>query len=125
MPAVGWIDREVFKAAGFALLSEEVVLTEPQLQHIEENHPGDYELYKHCLSLVLAKPDYIVEANKPDTAVLLKHIEQGDERFQLILRLKVETDPEEYENSVITFWKIEGKRYRRYLRTKKVLYKRA
>ena len=125
MHVVGRIDREIFKAAGFTLLAEEVVLTEPQFQHIEENHPGDYNLYKHYLPLILAIPDYIVEANKPDTAVLLKHIVQGDERFQLVLRLKIETDPEEYENSIITFWKIEGKRYRRYLRTKKVLYKRA
>jgi len=122
---VGRIDREIFQAAGFALLAEEVVLTEPQLQHIEENHPGDYELYKGYLPLILEKPDLIVEANKPDTAVLLKHIVQDDERFQLILRLKIETDPEEYDNSIITFWKIEAKRYWRYLRTKKVLYKRA
>ncbi len=32
-------------------------------------------------------------------------------------------NPQDYKNSVITFLKVEEKRYKRYLRTKKILYK--
>ena len=119
----GRIDAAKFKLAGFEVLTEDVVLTEPQIQHIREDHPGDYDKYQQFIPAVLAEPDYIVEANKADSAVLLKHIEQDEIRFQLVLRLKMERDPKEFRNSIITFWRIEEKRYLRYLRTKKVLYK--
>ena len=72
---------------------------------------------------IVEAPDYILEANRPNTAFLLKAFEEDGERFQLILRLAVEGDKPEYKNSVITFLNVEEKRYRRYLRTKKVLYK--
>ena len=72
---------------------------------------------------IIESPDYILEANKPNTAFLLKEFKEDTERFQLILRLAVESDIPGYKNSVITFLKVEKKRYSRYLRTKKVLYK--
>jgi len=124
MNFVGKIDREMFQAAVLGTLTDEVILTDPQRQHIIESHPNDYERYARYLPVVLLEPDFIVEDNNPNSAVLLKKIDREGKRFQLILRLKVEDDPIDYKNSVITFWKIEEKRYRRYLRTKKVLYKR-
>ena len=124
MQVVGWIDRGIFKAAGLEALTDEVVLTYPQMQHITEEHPQVYESYGGLIADILANPDYIIEANRGNSAVLLKEFSEEDARFQLVLRLKIEEDPIEFKNSIITFWKIEEKRYRRYLRTKKVLYKR-
>ena len=42
-------------------------------------------------------------ANKPDTAVILKEIVDGDEKFQTVLRLCTSKEPEGYKNSIITF----------------------
>lgn len=38
-----------------------------------------------------------MEANKPNTGVILKEIEENGEKFKVILRVKVESDPAEYE----------------------------
>lgn len=75
------------------------------------------------MARIVETPDYILEANKANTAFLLKEFIEDNERFQLILRHAVEGDNPGYKNSVITFLKVEEKRYMRYLRTKKVLYK--
>jgi hypothetical protein len=103
--------------------TDEVILTEERIQHIKERHPSDFEKYSKYMSDLVADPDYILEANKPNTAFLLKEYEDAGERFQLILRLAVDGDFPEYKNSIITFLKVEEKRYNRYLRTKKILYK--
>ena len=55
--------------------------------------------------------------------VILKHICDNGKNYQLILRLKTSQDPIGYKNSVITFLKVDDKRYNRYLHTKKILYK--
>lgn len=120
---IGKIDIEKYKCVTEDILTEEVVITEPQIAHIKDRHPNDYERYFKYISEILKSPDYILEANKPNTAFVLKYIVDNGKRFQLILRLKTSNDPEHYKNSVITFLKVEEKRYNRYLRTKKILYK--
>lgn len=85
--------------------------------------PYDYERYFKYVNEILESPDYILEANKPNTAFILKHICDNGKNYQLILRLKTSQDPIGYKNSVITFLKVDDKRYNRYLRTKKILYK--
>lgn len=89
----------------------------------KHRHPNDFERYEKFMAEIVESPDYILEANKPNTAFLLKEFTNDNERFQLILRLAVQGDPDGYKNSVITFLRVEEKRYKRYLRTKKILYK--
>ena len=55
---------------------------------------------------------------------MLKQIELPDFTAEVVLRLKVSSDPEEYKNSIITLWKISAKRYRRLLRQSEILYKK-
>ena len=38
------IDRELYRVVEQDLLTEEVIITEEQILHIEEGHPGDYRL---------------------------------------------------------------------------------
>lgn len=123
MQIIGEIDIEKYKCVTHDILTSEVVITEPQIAHIKERYPGDYEQYFKYAAEILRSPDYILESNKPYTAFVLKHITDNGKRYQLILRLKTSNDPEHYKNSVITFLKVEEKRYNRYLRTKKILYK--
>ena len=107
----------------FAITEKDVVITEKQVTHIKERHPQDYERYAGYIPQILKEPDYIIEANKPNSSVLLKYIPENDEHFQLILRLKAETDPKDYRNSIITFLNIGEERYNQYIRNKKILYK--
>lgn len=120
---IGKIDVEKYRCVSENIRTSEVIITDERIGHIRERHPNDYERYAQYITKIVESPDYILEANKPNTAFLLKEFVEDDERFQLILRLAIEDDNPEYKNSVITFLKVEEKRYKRYLRTKKILYK--
>ena len=120
---IGKLDKNIYKCVTEDIRTEDVIITDTQVKHIKEHHPNDYERYFKYASEIIKSPDYILEANKPNTAFLLKHINENNKNYQLILRLKTSQDPIEYKNSVITFLKVEEKRYERYLRTKKILYK--
>ena len=120
---IGKIDKELYSCVTVDIKTEDVVITDAQIQHVKDRHPSDYERYFKYAEDILKNPDYILEANKPNTAFILKHIEDNGKNFEMILRLKTSNDPENYKNSVITFLMVEEKRYRRYLRTKKILYK--
>lgn len=120
---IGQIDTEKYRVITEDIRTDEVVITDERIQHIKKRHPRDFERYKNYLSQIVEAPDYILEANKPNTAFVLKAFEDAGERFQLILRLATNADNPEYKNSVITFLRVEEKRYKRYLRTKKILYK--
>ncbi|WP_243411856.1 phage minor capsid protein [Ruminococcus difficilis] len=120
---IGKLDKDIYKCITDDITTDEVIITDTQIAHIKEKHPNDYEQYYQYIAEIISKPDYILEANKPNTAFVLKHIEDNDKRYQVILRLHTSDDPKEYKNSVITFLKVSEKRYNRYLRTKKILYK--
>ena len=120
---IGKIDKNIYKCVTEDLQTDEVIITDIQVQHIKERHPDDYEKYFKYAEDILKEPDYILEANKPDTAFILKHINDNGKNYEMILRLKTSKDPENYKNSVITFLKISEKKWKKYLRNKKILYK--
>ncbi|MCM1439820.1 MAG: PBECR2 nuclease fold domain-containing protein [Roseburia sp.] len=121
---VGKINKEIYKCITDDIVTDEVVITDNQIQHIKNRHPNDYERFSQYFSQIVKEPDYIIEANKPDTAVILKEIIDNGEKFQTVLRLCTSKEPEGYKNSIITFLKIDEKRWKRYLRTKNILYKK-
>jgi len=121
---VGKIDKKIYRCITEDIVTDEVVITDNQIQHIKDRHPNDYEMFASYLPEIIANPDYILEANKPTTAFVLKQIKKGGVYFQLILRLQTSKDPKEYKNSIITFFRIEQKKWDKYLRNKKILYKR-
>ena len=121
---VGRIDKDIYKCITEDIVTDEVIITDNQIQHIKERHPDDYERFSSYLSEIIADPDYILEANKPNTAFVLKQIEKDGVNFQLILRLQTSQDPKGYKNSIITFLKIEQRKWDKYLRNKKILYSR-
>ena len=93
-----------------------------QIEHIKERHPDDYELFAKYAALAVAEPDYIMAANKPNTAVVLKEVILGEQHVKLILRIKTSADPAEYKNSIITFQHVNSKRYERYVKNAQILY---
>ena len=125
VPKSGEEKREyVIKFIDKMFNSKKEVITEEQILHIEEGHPGDYGRLSAYISQVLQEPDYILRGNRPHTALVLKEISTPDLTAEIILRLKVSSDPEEYKNSIITMWSISQKRFRRLLRQSEILYKK-
>lgn len=121
---VGKINREIFKVVTDDIQTDEVIITNVQIDHIKDRHPNDYERYFKYAKSAVECPDYILEANKPNSAVILKNIYENGRRYKLVLRLKASTDPTNYQNSIITFLHIDEKDWNRLIKNKKVLYKR-
>lgn len=120
---VGRIDIEKYRCVTNDIVTDEVIITEERIQHIKDRHPSDFERFVSYIPEILKGPDYIVEANRENTAVLLKEVEENTEKFKLILRLKVQNDPTEYKNSIISFWKVGETTWRKTLKNKNILYK--
>ena len=118
------LNKDLYSVVTADIASDEVIITDKQIEHIKERHPNDFESFAGFMSEVIVNPDYIIEANKPNTALVLKEIELDGRKLKLILRLKTSLDPDEYKNSVITFQHINEKRYLRYINNAKILYKR-
>lgn len=120
---VGRINREIYKCVTADIVTDEVIITDERIVHIKERHPNDYERYYGYLKDIVEHPQYIVEANKPYTALILKEIIDGGDRFKTVLRLTTSHDNPKFKNSVITFMKINEKEWRRMLKNKRILYK--
>ncbi len=122
---VGKIDKSIYSCITDDIATDEVIITKERIQHIKDRHPNDFEKYQAYLKQIVESPDFIVEANKVNTALILKEIKgANNERFKTVLRIKVSGDKPEFKNSVITFMKINEKEWNRLINNKTVLYKR-
>ena len=121
---VGKIDREIYKCITADIRTDEVIITDNQIQHIKIRHPNDYERFSEYFGEIVSNPDFIVETSKPNTALILKEIFAENEQFKTVLRLATSADNKEYKNSIITFMKIDAKEWNRLLRNKTILYKK-
>lgn len=124
MHPIGKIDRKIYKCITEDIVTDEVVITDNQIQHIKDRHPNDYERFSQCFEEIITNPDYIIETKKPNTALILKEIQVEQEIFKTVLRLATSKDNPEYKNSIITFMKIDDKEWNRLLKNKKILYKK-
>lgn len=116
------LNPEIYKAAVPTITTEHVIITDKQLEHIRERHPDISATVMEQLTEIIHAPDYIIETDMPYTANILKHLEINGKGYQLVLRIRTDSDPEEFQNSVITFMSVNEKRYRQYLRNRKILY---
>lgn len=123
MHTIGRIDIEKYRCVTDAITTDEVVITDERIQHIQEHHPGDYEVIAPFLSDALRSPDYILE-DAEKTGLVLKRIESDDIRFKVVLRIHTSTDPEGFRNSILSAWRISESRWNNYIRNKNILYKK-
>ena len=124
---VGTIDKKLYSCVTKDISTDELIITEKQIEHIFKNHPTDFIDVKDVIWSVreaVSSPDYIVESEKPNTAFVLKELSNEKGKSRLIMRLKTSTDPDDYKNSIITFQKTREKEWNRIIRNKKILYKK-
>jgi hypothetical protein len=120
---VGRINIEIYKCITEDIITDEVIITDERIQHIIDNHPNDYERYFGYMREIVEEPEYIIEANKPNTALILKSFENDSVPFKTVLRIVTSTDNIGFKNSIITFMRINDKEWDRLIRNKKILYK--
>ena len=123
MYLVGKIDIEIYNCITKDITTDEVIITDKQIDHIKNRHPNDYELFNKYFEKIVEQPDYIIEANKPFTALILTEIQIDNKKFKTVVRLATSNDTPSYKNSIITFMKIDDREWNRILKNKKILYK--
>lgn len=121
---IGKLNTKIYECVTKDITTDEVIITTKQIEHIKSRHPGDYENYSTYLPEIIRSPDYIIEANKADSALVLKEIDIAGEKFKVIVRITTSRGAPNYKNSVITFMKINSKEWNRLLKNKKILYKK-
>ena len=124
MVVIGRIDREIFRCIAEDIVTEEVVMTDNQLEHILQRHPEVFPVVMDVVRDTLRDPDYIIEDKHPYTGLVVRRLETGSESLQVVLRICTSEDQPGYKNSVISCWEISERRLQNYLRNKKILYNR-
>ena len=125
MRLIGKIDPKLYLGLGAELTTDEVIITEERMLHIQERHPEDLERYSGYLEEIVCRPDYVLRDRRPFTAIVLKQISESGERFRLALRLATVQDSPGNKNSILTFLHIREKEWNRLIRNKEILYKPA
>lgn len=119
------LDLELYRAVSDDIQTDEVIITDEHIRHVQERHPDDYERFSRYLVEIIQQPDYIIRDDRPDTGLVLKEIVMGEkeEHFRIALRLATARDPQHYKNSIITFLRIRKKEWERLIRNKEILYR--
>lgn len=123
---IGKIDREKFKDISEKIITDEVILTEKQREHIKARHPEILKEYERYFSQIIEYPDYILKDNiRANTALILKTLKLGEngKSVNLVLRLAVEGEDENNKNSIITCIPIGKNRLKSYKNNGKIIYK--
>lgn len=118
---IGKIDISKYKnLCSKDIVTDEVIITYKQIEHIKEEHLGIYEKYKDNLREIISNPDYIIEDTKhSETGLVIKRYDKN-----IVIVLKLNTSCNDKKNSIITIWEIKNKRLQRYLLTHTTIYKK-
>ena len=123
--SVGKIDRDIYKCITADIVTDEVIITDNQIQHILDRHPDAYETAMKEMRTAIESPDYIIADDKHNnTGLVIKKFKMKGDNLQLVLRVCTHKDEPGYKNSVISCWEISEKRLENYLKNKRVLYKK-
>jgi len=122
---VGKINRNIYKCITEDIRTDEVIITDNQVQHIKNRHPEALQKAMEDVKDAIEDPDYIIADDKhKNTGLVIKGIGFDEEYSQLVLRVCTSEDEPGYKNSIISYWEISERRLRSYLRNKRILYKK-
>ena len=120
---MGKIQIERYQMIVANLDTDEVIITKERIGHINKRHHGDFDTYQKFIPDILSNPAYILEdIDHPHNTVNLVKAFLADNKmlhFNLVLRLRTPELPPEYRNSIMTFWHIHEKEYRRMVKNRK------
>ena len=72
---------------------------------------------------VLKEPNYIFEDRKnKDTILMVKKLKYDNRNYRMVVKLNTNTKLIDKANSVISFWNINDKKLKQYIRNEKIIY---
>lgn len=66
---LGTLNWNIYACISEKHVTDEVIITDEQLSHIQRRHPEAYEDAIHYVKDVLASPDYIIRDKRPNTGL--------------------------------------------------------
>lgn len=122
MQYIGKVDGD--KLIGYKIATDIVVITRERKEHIQKRHFEDYSKYIQYIPYIIENPDYILEDNNNiDTILLLKKLNEENKNIQIVIKLNTTKDKNRY-NTVLTFWQIREKNYKKTVQRNKIIYEK-
>ncbi len=105
---IGKINVDMLKRF-FSIKTDRLIITKERIEHINERHNNDYNLYGRLIPEIIENPHYILKdiMNK-NTVLYLKTIKELN--LQIVVKLQTESNVNK-ANSVITFWHMRKRSY--------------
>lgn len=88
MYTVGKLDKEIYSCITDDISVDEVIITDKTNSAIKERHPNDYERFAEFFPQIIADPDYILEANKPNTGICIKTNQENKCEISIDIKIK-------------------------------------
>ena len=60
MYSIGKINQKIYKCITEDIVTDEVIITDNQIQHIKDRHPNTYDKVLNNIQDALSTPDYII-----------------------------------------------------------------
>lgn len=122
---IGKIDKEIYRCITEDIITDEVIITNNQIEHIKIRHNESYELAMSAIGETLLSPDFIFKDKHPNTGLVVKLLEVDNLHLQVVLRICTSNDTKGFKNSIISCWIISEGRLANYLRNKEILYRKS
>lgn len=126
MQTIGKIDKGKYIGISKHIRSDIVVLTDNQREHIIKRRGKQFfDLYSPFFREIAEDPDFVfADRAHEHTAIASKTVSLDGKNIHLIIRLAVEGEKEDLENSIITVIVENDRRYQQRLRNNIPLYKK-
>lgn len=119
---IGQLNSNFFLAEFGTLQTEDVILMGERLSHIREKHPSDLIFLERYGKAIIEQPDILLKDRKHEgTVLLLKKL--PDTNLSAVVRLALETDDAGRKNSIMTFYRIREKNFKKLVEKNLLLYK--
>lgn len=120
---LGRINTDVLEKEFGKIQTNEIIITNERISHIQERHPEDYALFEKYGRESVTSPDMVVKDIKHNgTVFMIKKL--PDTNLNVVVRVVLETDESQLKNSVMTFYRIREKNLKKLIEKNGLLYKK-
>jgi hypothetical protein len=119
---IATINKDLYACVCADIASDDVIISKERIQHIKERHPRDIKLFENYAENILLDPDYIIESEEENTAVILKTIPPNN--LKLVLKICTTKDKAFSSNWIVTFFRVKDKDFNKLLKNKKIIFEK-
>lgn len=120
---IGKINIKILEKEFGKIQTDEIIVTNERIAHIQERHPQDYELFMKYGTNSIQNSDYVIKDIKhTGTVFMVKRL--PDTNLNVVVRVVLDTDKEGLKNSVMTFYRIRERNLKKLIEKNGLLYKK-